>query len=212
MGNLPENWIEEFKVNTENITEDLASILKLLNSTVDNYLPLSGGNMTGDLILNGSPETDNQAATKEYVDSLVGEKGVGTITGITMNGASKGTEGDVDLGNVVTSIKVDGITKTPDSKGLVDIGTFSVTNTDENGIVISSIYYNGKSYNITMPSSGSGSGSGGGEGGGQQSSFDPSKFHTVFFNPGSATSIEFTTKSLYEGSKYGRLPKYTVDG
>lgn len=164
--------------------------------------------------MNGSPETNNQAATKEYVDSLVGEKGVGTITGITMNGASKGTEGDVDLGNVVTSIKVNGNIKTPDSNGLVDIGTFSVTNTDENGIVISSIYYNGKSYNITMPSNGSeGGGSGGGAvGGGQQSSFDPSKFHTVFFNPGNATSIEFTTKSLYEGSKYGRLPKYTVDG
>ena len=47
---------------------------------------------------------------------------------------------------------------------------------------------------------------------GGQSSFDPSKFHTIFFNPGSATSIEFTTKSLYEGSQYGRLPKYTLDG
>ena len=46
----------------------------------------------------------------------------------------------------------------------------------------------------------------------EQSSFDPSKFHTVFFNHGDATSIEFTTKSLYEGSRYGRLPKYTLNG
>ena len=51
-----------------------------------------------------------------------------------------------------------------------------------------------------------------GNGGGGQSSFDPSKFHTIFFNPGNATSIEFTTKSLYEGSRYGRLPKYTLGG
>ena len=68
---MPENWIDEFKDNFENITEDLASILKIMNSTVENYLPLSGGTMTGDLILNGPPETDNQAATKRYVDYVV---------------------------------------------------------------------------------------------------------------------------------------------
>ena len=51
-----------------------------------------------------------------------------------------------------------------------------------------------------------------GNGGGGQSSFDPSKFHTIFFNPGNATSIEFTTKSLYEGQPFGRLPQYTING
>lgn len=35
------------------------------------YLQLSGGTMTGNLILNGAPTTDNQAATKEYVDSQI---------------------------------------------------------------------------------------------------------------------------------------------
>ena len=87
---------------------------------------------------------------------------------------------------------------------MVDIGTFSspsfsVTNTDNSGTTISRINYNGNSYEIKMPQ-----GSGSGEGG--QSSFDPSKFHTIFFNPGNATSIEFTTKSLYEGQPFGRLP------
>ena len=90
---------------------------------------------------------------------------------------------------------------------MVDIGTFSVTNTDNSGTTISRINYNGNSYEIKMPQ-----GSGSGSGGGGQSSFDPSKFHTIFFNPGNATSIEFTTKSLYEGSQYGRLPKYTLNG
>lgn len=52
----------------------------------------------------------------------------------------------------------------------------------------------------------------GGTSGGGGSSFDPSKFHTIFFNPGNAQSIEFTTKSLYEGSKFGRLPTYTING
>ena len=72
MSNLPENWIEEFKDNTENITEDLASILKLLNSTVENYLPITGGTMIGDIILPGPAGENNRAATKGYVDSMLG--------------------------------------------------------------------------------------------------------------------------------------------
>ena len=35
------------------------------------YLQLSGGTMAGNLILNGAPTTDNQAATKEYVDNQI---------------------------------------------------------------------------------------------------------------------------------------------
>ena len=38
----------------------------------DKYLKLSGGTMTGDLILNGAPTADNQAATKAYVDNNSG--------------------------------------------------------------------------------------------------------------------------------------------
>lgn len=35
------------------------------------YLQLSGGTMAGNLILNGAPTADNQAATKEYVDNQI---------------------------------------------------------------------------------------------------------------------------------------------
>jgi hypothetical protein len=35
------------------------------------YLPKSGGTMTGALTLSGAPSTDNQAATKKYVDDSV---------------------------------------------------------------------------------------------------------------------------------------------
>lgn len=165
LSNLPENWIEEFKDNTENITQDLASILKLLNSTVENYLPITGGTMIGDIILPGPEGENNRAATKGYVDSMLGQNSGGTITGITMNGTSKGTDGNIDLGYVVSRIKVNGDIKTPDSNGLVDIGEFSVTNTDNNGTIISRINYNGKSYDIKMASSGGDIGGGsGGEG------------------------------------------------
>ena len=40
----------------------------------DKYLKLSGGTMTGDLILNGAPTADNQAATKKYVDDKIGSE------------------------------------------------------------------------------------------------------------------------------------------
>ena len=43
------------------------------------YLQLSGGTMTGDLILNGAPTADNQAATKAYVDAHGGSGGSSLI-------------------------------------------------------------------------------------------------------------------------------------
>lgn len=39
------------------------------------YLQLAGGTMTGNLILNGAPTTDLQAATKKYVDEHSGQGG-----------------------------------------------------------------------------------------------------------------------------------------
>lgn len=41
---------------------------------------------------------------KAYIQSLNYTSNIGTITGITMNGSSKGTSGVVDLGSVVTDI------------------------------------------------------------------------------------------------------------
>ena len=40
---------------------------------------------------------------KTYISGLGYTTNTGTITGITMNGASKGTSGVVDLGTVITS-------------------------------------------------------------------------------------------------------------
>jgi hypothetical protein len=44
--------------------EDTSTFLSL-------YLPLAGGTMTGNLILNGAPTTNLQAATKQYVDDNI---------------------------------------------------------------------------------------------------------------------------------------------
>lgn len=42
-----------------------------VNSSLSNYLPLSGGTLTGALTLNGNPSQDNHAANKAYVDSQI---------------------------------------------------------------------------------------------------------------------------------------------
>lgn len=46
--------------------------------------------MTGDLILNGVPTADNQAATKAYVDN----KNIGTLLG---SGVWSGSSGSVEI-------------------------------------------------------------------------------------------------------------------
>lgn len=56
-------------ISTANAAKSTAEAAK---TTADAALPKSGGTMTGDLILNGAPTVDNQAATKAYVDSQAG--------------------------------------------------------------------------------------------------------------------------------------------
>lgn len=57
-----------------------------INGIVANYLPLSGGTLTGSLTLNGAPTSNLEAATKKYVDDNTTNK-QGTITA---NGILKG--------------------------------------------------------------------------------------------------------------------------
>ena len=63
----------------------------------------------------GGGEGEVQKTTETEILAMGFTKNLGTITGITMNGASKGTSGVVDLGNVITehqdiSGKVDKVT------------------------------------------------------------------------------------------------------
>lgn len=47
------------------------TLAEVAKQTADNALPIGGGTMTGNLILNGAPTADNQAATKAYVDTHI---------------------------------------------------------------------------------------------------------------------------------------------
>lgn len=49
---------------------DAKQLGELKTDVADNYLPLSGGTMTGDLLLNRDPVSSLQAVTKRYVDKF----------------------------------------------------------------------------------------------------------------------------------------------
>lgn len=70
------------------LTDNLADTQGQVNTVktiAEGALPKSGGTMTGNLILNGAPTSDLQAATKKYVDDNSG-KGALMLTGGTMTG------------------------------------------------------------------------------------------------------------------------------
>ena len=62
-------------------------------TTANAALAKSGGTMTGDLILNGAPTADNQAATKAYVDSNGG--GIQELYSLGSNAATSWNNTDV---------------------------------------------------------------------------------------------------------------------
>lgn len=58
------------QVQIQNVI-NLQSNINSLQSQINQRLPLSGGTMTGNLILKGNPSSTNQAANKGYVDSQI---------------------------------------------------------------------------------------------------------------------------------------------
>lgn len=73
------------------------------------------------------------AVTESTVSGWGFTKNAGTVTGVKINGSSKGTSGVVDLGNVVTSVKINGSSKAP-SSGVVDLGTVGTYSKPSTGI------------------------------------------------------------------------------
>lgn len=67
--------------------------------SADLALPISGGTMTGDLILKGAPTANNQAATKAYVDANSGNPGDDTTVSVAGKNTNSSTNNWLVLKN-----------------------------------------------------------------------------------------------------------------
>ena len=59
-----------FAATSATLEGRIASVSATMATSISNHLPLAGGTMTGNLILNADPTSDLGATTKQYVDNL----------------------------------------------------------------------------------------------------------------------------------------------
>lgn len=106
---------------------DLSSYAK--TADLANYVPITrtvnGKALNANISLGAADVGVNETA-------FPGLKKTGTITAVTMNGASKGTSGTVNLGTVVTSVSMNGKAVTV-SGGAVNLGTVITAHQDISG-------------------------------------------------------------------------------
>ena len=109
-----------------------------LTTALGSFLPLAGGTMTGNLILNGNPTSANQAANKAYVDAVAQGFTVvlacqaattGNLTAVYANGAA-GVGATLTNSGAMAAFAVDGYSASSGDRILVK----NQTTTFQNGI------------------------------------------------------------------------------
>ena len=86
-------------------TKDENQLYLITNNTTE-FLALTGGTLTGELILAADPTENLGAATKQYVDNSIN---TGTITAVQANGTDVATSGTANIPAASTSAY--GVTK-----------------------------------------------------------------------------------------------------
>jgi len=88
--------------------DNLGSVQYFSATALSGYVPITGGTMTGPLILSGAPTTGLQAATKAYVDAAVagggGGGGVTAVTGTAPVVSSGGTTPAISMPAATASV------------------------------------------------------------------------------------------------------------
>jgi hypothetical protein len=120
----------------------IANLSSTMATSIANHLPLAGGTMTGNLILNGSPSTNLQAATKQYVDNLTAAAihfhdavrvespdSAGNLNATYDNGTS-GVGATLTNAGTQAALVIDGITLNTSDRVLI----YNQTNAYENGV------------------------------------------------------------------------------
>ncbi len=131
------NTIESVKVN--------GSTLPVSSKAVNVTVPTNIGTLTNDSDFITTANTKNFITTGAVATQIEGygyTNNAGTITGVTMNNASKGTSGVANLGMVVTSLKIN------TTNASVNNGAASVTLTLPTGLPSVSASDNGKTLKV----------------------------------------------------------------
>lgn len=132
-----------FPVVQNNVTskETISQLVTLLNTSLTGYVPITGGTMTGFLILNADPILPLGAATKEYVDTVASGFTVilACLAGTTGNLNTTYNNGTAGVGATLTDASgtfavftVDGVTPALNSRILVK----DQTTTFQNGVYV----------------------------------------------------------------------------
>ena len=130
-GSTVESALGKLDEDKQDKITDLEEIRSKANSAVQSE-DLANVAFSGSYNDLSNKPTIPDAITEGDVTNWGFTKNTGTITEIKMNGSSKGTSGSVNLGNIVTGVKINGTEKTPAS-GVVDLGTVITSHQDISG-------------------------------------------------------------------------------
>lgn len=109
-----------------------------LNTSLAGFLPLAGGTMTGNLILNGNPTVPNQAANKAYVDNfgagitVILSCAAATTANLNATAAGAGVGATLTNNGALAAFAVDGYSASVNDRILVKNQTAS----QHNGVYI----------------------------------------------------------------------------
>ena len=125
-----------------NTNSNVTALSATLATSIANHLPLAGGTMTGNLILNGAPSANLQAATKQYVDNLTAAAihfhtavrvespdTAGNLNATYDNGTS-GVGATLTNAGTQAALVIDGVTLNTSDRVLI----YNQTNGYENGV------------------------------------------------------------------------------
>ena len=125
-----------------NTNSNVTALSATMATSIANHLPLAGGTMTGNLILNGAPSANLQAATKQYVDNLTAAAihfhtavrvespdTAGNLNATYDNGTS-GVGATLTNAGTQAALVIDGVTLNTSDRVLI----YNQTNGYENGV------------------------------------------------------------------------------
>jgi hypothetical protein len=120
-------------------TSQLETVSAALATSIGNHLPLAGGTMTGNLVLNADPSANLGAATKQYVDNLtaaaihfhdaVRVESPSALT-VTYDNGTSGVGATLTNADTQAALSIDGVTLSTSDRVLI----YTQADATQNGV------------------------------------------------------------------------------